>query len=304
LLRQFKSEETDFLKINYKSTAVLLIILAMTPKWAIAADGRPSAHQEDSRSLMAIAPPTIPLLNVAHGEYAQSNPAQIMEQVIPRVAKDGEKQKWPFKIMTQETISGVYAAATGAERKPDEEIKFGDLKHLADKVGCRYIVVFTVTELTSRYFMAPSLLNATPALTARAAIDLKVYDHDENKFIFRTTAWCETRHPQVASKDVGLRREQDGSLNGALTKAPTPFAKGERNTVETPKLNIVVTVSKVLTNGKLLLDAGRTQNVSIGMNLASIESDAVIKIVEVLDNGSVAEVVSGKPKEKEVFKPK
>ena len=132
---------------------------------------------------------------------------------------------------------------------------------------------------------------------------MRVYDREADKYVYQTGAWCETTHPYKQSRDVGLRREQDGALNGALTKALENFAKGEREEVEIPVPKIVVQVAKVLANGKVLLAEGKDKNLYPGMVLASIESDAVIKIVEVLDNGSIAEVTSGSVKEKEVFKP-
>jgi hypothetical protein len=54
----------------------------------------------------------------------------------------------------------------------------------------------------------------------------------------------------------------------------------------------------------VLLDVGKGQNVSVGDVFKSVESDAEIKVIEVLENGSIAEVVTGAPKEKEVFKPR
>ena len=265
--------------------------------------GARQAHgddKKDERIPMAIVPPTVRVLSISQGEDAQLNPSQIMDQIIPRVINDSNRRKWPFRILPASTVGSVYQSATGHELKPTDEVPISDLRNIADKVNCRYLVTFRVNELVARYkqeFLGRYILG-------RANIDLFVYDRETSSFIWKTNQVSQTRH-EYNIGNVGLRREQDGALNAALTRALEPFAKGERKSVERVQPNTVVTVQKVLADGKrVLIDTGRSADIQPGDEFSSIESDLRIRITEVLDNGSIADVVSGSPKEKEALKPK
>lgn len=258
---------------------------------------------------IAIAPPVIISRKVPEDADSAPDPSEIMLQVAPRVANDAKRLKWPLSFMPPDTISSVYEIVTGHERKPDEDIKLTDLRKLAERAMCRYIVVFRVKEVVAREddgvvtgHVSSGAIQVRSYLTARASIDLKVYDKNEDKFVWQISKVCETKHRDRNSKNVSLRREQDGALNAALTQAIEPFAKGERKAVALPRLDIAVTVKKLLANGRVLIDAGRPQNVEADMTFTSVESETVIRIVDVLENGSIGEVVSGKPANGEVFK--
>ena len=272
--------------------AVLLFCLLALPA---------SAEDDAKKELMAIVPPTVRLLSVTPGEDAQINPEQMMTQVAPRVVKDVKgKGKWPFRMLPANTIPDIYKEVVGSERSATQDVRFGDLKKLAEKAGCRYLMLTSIKELTSSY--KDDFLNSN--IRARADVDVTIYDRESDAFVWQANAIKTTKHPKTAG-DVGLRREQDGALNAALMVALEPFAKGDRKRVERPKVNIVASVTRVMGDGKkVLLDVGRGQNVAEGDVFKSVESDCEVKITEVLDNGSIAEVVAGTPKEKEVFKPK
>jgi len=268
---------------------------------AMASGARADARQKaEERPLMAVVPPTVRIINVSQGEDAQVNPDQIMSQVIPRVANDAARKKWPFRILPPDTAGRAYAAATGHDRGPTDPVQFADLKPLAEKIDCRYLLVFHVNELASASH--DELFSHT--LNARANVDLSVYDREKDAYVWQTNKVAETHHP-MRPGNVGLRREQDGALNAALTQALEPFARGDRKMVDRPKLNVVVIVKKVLADGKrVLLDAGRDYNVRVGDVFKSVESDLEVRIVEVLDNGSFAEIVAGEAKDAEVLKHK
>jgi hypothetical protein len=249
---------------------------------------------------LAFVPPTVKLINVSLKEDAQINPEQIMNQVVQRVINDGKKKKWPFQMLPPIKISSVYKEVTGSDKEPTVAVRFNDLKALATRASCQYLVVFAVNELTSRYYSN----FFGDRVTARAVLEVRVYDSDTNAYVYDVTYAAETDHPRELNKDVGLRREQDGAINKALTKALEPFAKGKRMVVTLPVANVLVTVQKVIKEGKaVILDLGKKSELSQGMILRSIESDCEIKITEILDNASIAEVLKGTPKDKEVFRP-
>ena len=390
------------------TAAIISVAMFLVLGVCAAADEKPKFSE---KPLMAFVPPTVRVVNAAPKDDTQITSLQIMAQVVPRVANDATKKKWPFKIMPPETVDRAIGEVAAYDRQPDDdaaprhhrapsdnssnrregklsdntsngregklsdnttngsdekltddpapgrdrdrpdnpapehesrsasEVAFSDLKPLAEKIDCRYLVVFHVNEL--RGVSRDELFSHT--LHARANVDLQVYDRDKDAYVWHTNKVSVTRHPQRPGK-VGLRREEDGALNAALTAALEPFAQGERtrvertrperrtaegNTldesgvegrsdgrtldarpvegkpVERPKLNMVVIVQKVLGDGRrVLVDAGRDYNVRVGDTFRSVESDLEIKIIEVLDNGSIAEVTAGSPKDREVLKHK
>lgn len=266
---------------------------------------------EVNTSRIVIAPPAVTARSLPGDADAPPDPLEIMLQVATRVANDAKRLKWHLVFMPSDTISNVYNAVSGHERKADEDIGFADLRKLADAVTCRYIVVFRVKELVSREDdgvisgrVSNSGIHVSSYLAARASIDLKVYDKNVDKYVWQISKVCETKHRDRNSKNVSLRREQDGALNAAITQALEPFARGERKEVLPSRLDIAVTIKKLLANGKVMIDARRPQNVEVGMTFKSVESDTAIRIVDVLENGSIGEVVGGKPVSGEVFKPK
>ncbi len=285
------------LGIRTLTLLALLVMLSCFGAQPVRADGK----QDHEKPWMAVVPPTVPVLSVLQREDTQINPAQIMDQVVPRVAKDAQRKRWPFTIMPADTIGSVYQSVTGRDRIPTEDVAFTDLKPLAEKVGCRYLLVFKILELVAYY--KPDFFD--DIVRARAHIELLVYDHDADRYIWQIDKVGHTSHYHAYVGNSGLRPEQDGALNAAITSALEPFAKGQRKIVDRAAPQILISVQRVLGDGtKVLLDAGRAQNISVGDIFHSVESDSEITIVNVLDNGSIAEVLSGKPQEKEVFKPK
>jgi len=177
--------------------------------------------------------------------------------------------------------------------------RFDVLKPLSEKLGVRYLAFFAINQLT-----AFRTTKGTFMTNGRANIEIFVYDHDVNDYVWQKTQ--DAKSSQFSAYNQGsLSTRLEVALLYALMDALKPFAKGERVKVERPVSNVIATVQKSLADGKrVLLDIGKAQNIGIGDIFKSIESDAEIKIVEVLENGSIAEVTTGTPKEKEVFKPK
>jgi hypothetical protein len=294
-------------------TTVLPVALLLAACMSAAAQ-EPSRENSEPKTaakpLMAIVPPTIHLPKAASTENIEIDPVQIMSHVVPRVSSDAVKRKWPFRILPPDTVGKLVPAATGTDRKFTDEVDVAALKPLAEKIDCRYLAMFRVNELVGA--TRNELFSHT--LHARAMIDLQVYDRETDAIVWQITQISETRHP-MRPGNVSLRREQDGALNAALTKALEPFAKGLRTPVdprpvaskslEVQKANIIIMVQKVLSDGKrVLLDAGKGSNLQVGDILKSVESDLEVKVVEVLDNGSIAEVTAGTPEDREVLKHK
>ncbi|MCW3094481.1 MAG: hypothetical protein JWL77_99 [Chthonomonadaceae bacterium] len=225
------------------------------------------------------------------------NPQDVVNRVIPKIVAEAEKKKWGYSILAPEQTSAAYVAVVGDDIH-SEGAKFNQLKALAEKIHARYLVRFSINELTS-YRKTNTF---TAMAEGRAAVDLYVYDADVNEYV-----WQAEETSTSARGDVGhfgsLSQRQDQALQNAMMRALEPFIKGERKKVGRPRSNVVATIQKVIADGKkVVLDVGADHNLSAGDILTSVESDSILTITEVLANGSIAEVTKGTPKEKEVFK--
>ena len=274
-------------------SAVMCLCLSIS----IRADDK---DKKDDKPVLVVLSPIIRTQQNAERSDKQLNPNALMPRILPRMGKEAEKKKWPFQIVYVPDIEAAYLTITHSPRDPGKDYTFGQLKPLAEKVNARYLVSFAINELTGY-----RTTNTLQAMTkARTQIDVFVYDRETDEYVWQQSEQAESaRASGFNAGSIGQRLEQ--AIINALTRSLEPFAKGERKKIGRPTANVVASVQRTLSNGtKVLLDIGKAQNVSVGDVFVSIESDCEIKIAEVLDNGSIAEIVKGTPKEKEVFKPK
>lgn len=256
----------------------------------------------DDSPKLAILPPSIKVEGTRkqHARDTQDkfNPMDAVKHVMPRIASESKKKKWPLEIISGDETQEAYLAVMGESSTNSDDIKFSKLKPLAEKLHVRYLVRYTITELSS--FRKTNTILRMAA--GRASISLYIYDHDSNEYI-----WQIDRSDESAAGDFGslgsLTKRQEQALFNALLHTLEPFAKGERKKIGRPKSDIIVNIQKLLADGKkVLIDVGSDKNVSEGDIFTSIESDAEIKIIKVLSNGAIAAIIKGMPKEKETFK--
>ena len=223
---------------------------------------------------------------------------EVYSKIYPRLPNESKKRKWEFSIIAPKDLAATYLQVAKEPHNQREDYKFGLLKPLAEKLEVRYITIFAINQMTA--YQSDNTVVAMAK--GRANIEVFVYDREVNEYVWQKNQEAKSSHfSPYNSGSLSARLEH--SLQMALSDALTPFSKGERVKVERPVSNVVATVQKVLGDGKrVLLDVGKTQNVGVGDTFKSIESDAEIKVVEVLENGSIAEITKGTPKEKEVFK--
>lgn len=256
--------------------------------------------KEENKPTIVILPPVIRTQQNAQRSDKQVNPNELMPRVLPRMVREVEKKKWPFVVSNPKDIEAIYLKSAKSPRDPAKEYSFGLLKTIAENANTRYLVVFAINELTGY-----RTTNTLQAMTkARTQIDVSVYDHETDEYVWQKSETAESGRASYGNAgSIGQRLDQ--AMVNALTRALEPFAKGERKKIGRPTANVIATIQRILSEGKkVLLDVGKTQNVSVGDIFKSVESDCEVKVEEVLDNGSIAEVLTGMPKEKEVFKPK
>jgi len=275
-----------------------ILLLALL---VLACPARSQTWDALDRPSLAVLPPIIQ----REGETEQApghtqskfNEADAVSRVMPRLITESEAKKWPFQILPPEQVDPLSLATTGEDHRA-AGLRFGQLKGLAEKAKVRYLLRFSIEELSS--YRKTNTLQAMSS--GRASVHLYIYDHDVNEYV-----WEASETATSARGDIGhtgsLSARQDQALLNALVRSVEPFAKGERKKIDRPKASAIVTVQKLLADGqKVLLDLGGDKDIYVGAVLTSVESDATLTVTEVLANGSIATVTKGAPKEKEVFK--
>lgn len=252
------------------------------------------------KPVLVMLPPTIRTQQNAQRKDEQVYPGEVIARVQARMTREAESKKWPFRIVPAEDAEAVYLSVASTPRNPQQDIPFAFLKPMAEKLKARYLLCYAINELT-----AYRAVNSFQSMTrGRADIALYVYDSEADEYIWQRAEKADSGRPSTFNLG-SLAARLDQAMINALVRALEPFAKGQRMKIERPTANVIAVVQKSLSDGKkVLLDVGRAQNLREGEVFRSVESDCEIRVVEVLENGSLAEVLSGTPKEKEVFKPR
>lgn len=213
-------------------------------------------------------------------------------RVLPKLVKDAApKAKWKdIELVPFEDAKAAGAAeAAGMVDSASGRVRYADA--VAKRLGVRYVVTSEVRELTS--YRAASFPVARKG--GRATIALLVYDAQEKKYVYEDTKTATSVHAAYTLND-SLKSIQDQALLNAYMQALEPFVKkGARKEVTTASQKLVGTVKSVAKGGKVLLDLGTASGVRVGDTLASLDGSVKLRVVEVLENGSIADVIEGKP---------
>jgi hypothetical protein len=274
---------------------IFLLCSMLLSAFSFAAEDR----TDSKKPVMGILPPAVMTERSAKRDDESISPFALLKGVIPKFQKEASKKKWPFDIMAPEHLEPIYLGVVGTNATADQSLKFSHLKRIAERANVRYLMRITINELSSHWGTNTWIYSKK----AKAGIEIYIYDAELNEFVWQDS---ENARSSKSSWLFGLgsfsqRRNQ--ALLNALIRSTEPFAKGERKAIGRPGANVIATVQKTLNDGKkVLLDVGEDFQLQPGDELKSIESDCILRILEVMRNGSVAEVVSGSPQENEVFK--
>ncbi|GIV02203.1 MAG: hypothetical protein KatS3mg082_2974 [Nitrospiraceae bacterium] len=267
-----------------------------------------AAGRYSSRSVKPTAPerPKIAILEpattaVVAGQKESTTVQEASRRVIPRLIKESQekfKPKWEVDWITFEEASRVQKEVLGDRLINSEFIPAPLMQQIADRLHCRYVVHSVVHELTGA-----RSTRLTYQRTGRIVIDILVFDARENKYVWQDSrTQTSTRTDWFASSS--LVEVQDQAFLNALREGLEPFIlKGERKDVQTRGVGLVATVKSVFSEGKsVLLDVGADVPVTVGMEFLSLEGNCRLRVVEVLSNGTIAEVIEGVPAVGQVFK--
>jgi hypothetical protein len=231
------------------------------------------------------------------GQKESTTVYEAAARVVPKIEKLAkDKYKWPYFVVDYDEGLAAQKEAMG-DRTFDGYLPVAMLGTIANKTGARYVVHSVVHEFTGA-----RSARITAQRTGRIIIDILVYDAKEKKLVWQDSqSKTSTRTDWFA--DSSLREVQDQAFVNALKEGLDPFMDGQRKEIETQGVNVVATAKSVFESGKkVLLDIGSSVLTTTGVEMSSLDGKCKIKITEVLQNGSIAEVLEGTPEVGMVFK--
>ncbi len=220
-------------------------------------------------------------------------------RVLPRLVSEAEKIKWteveivPFA----DSLSAQNAEEPSIDGTPVSILRA--LKAIGKRLEVQYIVTSLVTELTS--YRASSF--PLPRKGGRATVKFLIYDTVADKYVFEAIKTATSSKAQIfAGESLGAM--QDQALFNAYNQGLTPFfVEGKRVEIATVSTDLLATVRSPGKDGKgILLDLGTTSGVRVGDQFESLDGTTVIKVIQVLSNGSIGEVVKGTAEKDMVLK--
>lgn len=261
-----------------------------------------TTHSTETRTVDKLA-----ILQPIHGEQDREavgqrersavTPDGNARRIVPELAQEVAKKKWPVVIEDYEKVIAAENAVRGNEKSKQKPPRFHQYAEIAKKLGVRYVASYVVNEL-----IVYKTKGLPSRVTGRCRIELVVYDATENQFVWQTSV--EDKSQRFGGFNLQERPRLDQTLQNALRKALEPFAsKGERMKVQRPSHNVAVTVKHVTDDGKTaLLEVGSDADVGVGDEFCSLDGKCRMKVTEVLQNGLVAQLVEGSVKPGDILK--
>lgn len=223
----------------------------------------------------------------------------IAESLYARMWKEARNKEWSFRIHQPADLASSLLRVEKSVRTINTPNNYKQAKEIAEVLHARYLAYIQIAEITF-YRSSNTLVYETKS---RARIYLAIYDHDTDSFVYHcvTKALTANFSPFNAGSLAG--QIQDSFLR-VIQLALDPFSKGKRMKIPNPADSYLTSIKNIEGEGKrVLLTVGSAQ-AKPGDLLASLESKAELRIVEVYDEGSLAEVVKGKVENGEAFGPK
>lgn len=258
-----------------------------------------AAASASAADRIVILQPSSTTVNVAGQENGTVTPIEAAKRVIPKFLGEATgKLKWDeFEWVGFDQSLKAQGEAMGVANVDGKTISVRELQTVADKLEARYVVTFTIRELTG--YRAQGLV---PRKGGRASVGVLVYDAKDKKYVWQADK-TETSIREQWFDGEGLRAMQDQALFNALRKALEPFVKdGARKEIETPSQGLIAKTASVVDAKQILLDLSQASGLKKGDELVSLDGKCRIRVTEVLANGSLAEVLEGEPKEGMIFR--
>lgn len=220
--------------------------------------------------------------------------------MIPRIAIDAERRlKWKVAILKYDDT--VKVEENLEQGHQGGRLKRSFLKEYAKQTNASFVVFYDVHEFTG-FNSTGHFYGVGDHIGGRTSLTATVYDASKDKLCWRADQIAVS----TASEGSSMGQRMDLSLYDALSKAVSPFFKeGHTSEVKFESKGYVATVKQVLKDKKsVLLDVGASADASVGDELESLSGSARLKLTQILDNGSIADVVEGDVSVGDVFKSK
>jgi hypothetical protein len=254
---------------------------------------------------IAILQPTSKAGTLAGQNNQTASPLESAARVLPRFIEEAtSKLRWtqlfdeagssfPLQWIRYEEALKAQMESQGDSFLKNEPPTVRQYLNIAKALDARYVVSFSIRELTG--YRASSFL--VDRKGGRSSISLIVFDAQAKQFVWQADK-TETsiREQWLAGESLG--RMMDQSLFNAVQTALEPFVvSGKRMRIKTDIVQTVARVVGLLGENMVLLDIGQDKNLSVGDFLVSFDGKTKLKVVEVLSNGTVAEIIEGEAKE-------
>ncbi len=250
----------------------------------------------------------LPAIVVHQGETQENpvltqnafNPLDSYNRDVDRFVMEARNRRWPFSIADSDAVDAACQAVIGNQLTSQTNYQFGQLKSIARRIPARYLVLVSITEITS-YRKTNTF---TAMAEGRASITLTVYDATQDAYV-----WQDSTTSSSARGDIfhsgSLSARQDQALLNCMLNALTPFAKGQREVIERPQCNAIAQVEQVIPDGsQVLINVGSGQDVITGMQFEALGSSLVVTVKKVFTNGALATYSGGTPSDGEPLVPK
>lgn len=248
---------------------------------------------------MAILAPTVPIVQVADVSLL-TLPLDSAEKALPKLIREAPTRlKWhAIALVPYEQAVSAQKEVLGEHNLESRRLNVRDLDRVARALDVRYVAYFTVKELGS--YTSDRLVYKSK--TGRATIALLVYDAQAKKYVW-VDERTETSTRQQWLKGESLRERQDQALYNAVRKSLEPFVlEGRRRVVQTPAVGILATVQRIVKGGRqVVLNVGEASGLRTGETMRALDGGCRVRVVEVYGNGTLAEVLDGRPRESDVF---
>jgi hypothetical protein len=254
--------------------------------------------QEPSKQVpvgkIAILFPCVETVQVSSREVS-ATAAEAAYRMVPHFVDEG-KRKFGWKVEVfkyDEVIEAERSILSDLSKVPTRS----ELASIASKLGANYIAYYTVQEFTGARTRG-GLFGGR--VTGRASITITVFDSSLGKLVWQKQLIATSR----ADEDSSMGKRMDLALHDAIRQGLDPFlVRGETASVASSSRNFVASVKKVMEDGaSVLLDLGAGSNLSKGDIFVSLDGKTKIRILEVFQNGSTAQLIEGSLSEGQIFK--
>ncbi len=232
----------------------------------------------------------------SESDQAVLHPEENLARVVDKFRREARSRlNWPVEVLPLAQSVAVQDELMGPPLGERRTMRLRFVREVAQRTGARFVVVPIIQELAGWVADRAGLSQRT---TGRCNLEVVVFDTERDDYVWQTSVIDTSTH----FGDSSVRARVDQALFNAIRKALDPMLlEGKRRQVVMRSSGVLVTVQKV--SGTLVvLDVDAKSDVRPGDVLDALDGSAQVRVTEVLQNGTVGEVVSGEVTEKTLLR--